>query len=52
MSYGELGIDFLIDFHSVAGPLMKIEVYPEPSDPIIGDGDVEGYNIIYESKIE
>lgn len=51
MTYNEIGSDFLIDFHSVVGSLQKIEVLREPNDPIIGDGDEEGLNIIYSSEI-
>jgi hypothetical protein len=51
MTYNEISIEFLINYHSIRTPLQKIEVYPEPDNPIVGDGDSEGYNINYSSEI-
>jgi hypothetical protein len=46
--YNENGIDFIISYSRIASELQPIEVWPEVSDPIIGEGSIDGGDIQYE----
>lgn len=50
--YNEDGIDFIIDFYRVAGELQLFEIIPEPSDPIKGDGSLDGSDITYDRQVK